>query len=100
MLYVLKDADPKLRRAILRHADDDVIKTINEIAYNTLKGNTKLSGKVKNSLNPYKKELRCLKCPKKTLKSKRKLLVQKGGFLPVLIGSILSGLIGKLLENV
>ena len=100
MLYVLKDADPKLRRAILRKVDDDVIKTINEIAYNTLKGNTRLNKKTKASLDPYKKELRCLKCPKKNLQSKRKLLVQKGGFLPVLIGSVLSGLIGKLLENV
>lgn len=100
MLYVLKNANPKLRKAILMNASNDVIKTINEIAYNTLNSNNPISTQTKSKLKRYKKSLRCLACHKKSLSSKKKILVQQGnGFLPILIGTILSGVIGNLLKK-
>jgi len=47
----------------------------------------------------YKSRLRALVNPKVSLKNKRKLLIQKGGFIVPLLTSILSGLIGALINN-
>lgn len=100
ILHVLKDAKPKLRKAILSNVGNDVIKTINEIAYNTLHNNNPLSDDVKLSLKRYKKSLRCLSCQKRSLASKKKVLLQHGnGFLPILIGTVLSGIIGNMLNR-
>lgn len=100
MLYILKDCKPKLRKALVQNADNGLITAINEIIFNTLNGNNPIDKKTRIKLKKYKKPMRCLICPKKTISSKRKLLVQKGGFLPALITSLLTGVIGKLLENV
>jgi hypothetical protein len=45
-LHVLKDAKPQARRALLKHANDDLIKAIVECATNTLNGNHKLKRRV------------------------------------------------------
>lgn len=99
MLYILKDAKPSLRKELLKKASPEIIKTICEISHNTLKGNTKLSAKGKNILEKYKNKLRALISPKKSLKSKKKLIVQSGGFLPALLGVVLSGVIGHFLNK-
>ena len=99
MLYVLKNASPKLRRAIVRLAPDELIYAINEIAYNILHGNHKVKRQKKDELEKYKSELRKLTKPSRTLTPKRKVLVQSGGsFLPILSSTVLSGVIGKYLN--
>lgn len=99
MLHVLKKSKPKLRQILLKHCDSEVIKTICEIVINILNGNHKVPKQIYNKLNKNKKVLRCLACPKKSISVKRKLIIQKGGFLPMLIGSVLSGVVGDLLSN-
>jgi hypothetical protein len=99
MLQVLRKSNPKLRKILLRNCDPEIIKTICEIAINTLNGNIKVS---KNNFAEFKKHkifLRKLACPKSSLKSKRKIIVQKGGFLPALLGTVISGVIGNLLSK-
>lgn len=98
LLLVLKKAPPKLRRAILQSAPDELIRAINEIAYNILKGNHKISRKSRNDLKKYKNQLRKLIKPSRSVTTKRKVLVQSGGsFLPYLLSAVLSGIIGKIL---
>lgn len=99
MLYVLKNARPCLRNAILKTADSEVIKTLCEITLNTLKGNHTPSGKMYNQLCKYKKGMRKLVSAKRSVPRQRKILVQQGGFLPVLLGSVLSGVIGSIIEK-
>lgn len=99
MLYILKDAKPSLRKELLRKANPEIIKTICEISHNTLKGNSKLSSKGKKILEKYKNKLRILNSSKKSLKSKKKLIIQSGGFLPALLGVVLSGVIGHFLNK-
>lgn len=99
-LYILRDSKPKLRKAVFENADNGLITTINEIVLNTLNGNSPVNKKTKQNLKKYKKEMRCLICPKKSVNSKRKLLIQKGGFIPALLASLLTGVVGKILENV
>ena len=78
-LHVLKDAKPQARRALLAFADDELIKPIVECALNTLNGNHILTKEEKRKSKNYKNCLRALINPKINFKSKRKLLVQKGG---------------------
>lgn len=91
--------NPKIRKAIIKYGDKELINTISEIALNVLNGNGKINNKSKQKLSYYKKQIRCIACSKRSVQSKRKILLQKGGFLPILIGSILSGVIGSLLNN-
>jgi len=98
-LNVLKDAKPQARRALLTSADDDLIKAIVECAINTLNGNHKLTKEDKGKLSKYKNRLRALVNLKISFKIKRKLLVQKGGFIVPLLTSILSGVIGSLISG-
>ena len=98
-LHVLKDAKPPARRQLLVSASDELIKAIIEIALNTLNGNNKLSKSDKSKLSKHKSRLRALINPKFSLKKKRKLLIQKGGFIVPLLTSILSSVIGSIISN-
>lgn len=99
MLFVLQKVSPKLRKIILQNVNVEIIKTLCEISINTLNGNNRICKKYSNCLKKYKTHLRRLACPKQSLKSKRNILVQSGGFLPALLGSLLSGVIGTLIEK-
>ena len=79
-LHVLKDAKPQARRVLLTFPSDDLIKAIVECAINTLNGNHKLTKDEKSKLSKFKNRLRSLVNPKISFKSKRKRLVQKGGY--------------------
>ena len=98
-LYALKDAKPQARRALLSSASDELIKAIVECAINTLNGNHKLSKDEKGKLSKYKNRLRALVNPKISFKNKRKLLIQRGAFIIPLLTSILSGVIGAIINN-
>ena len=98
-LHVLKDSKPQAIRPLLASASDELIKAIVECAINTLNGNHKLNKDEKTKLSKYKNRLRALVNPKISFKSKRKLLIQKGGFIVPLLTSILSSVIGTLISN-
>lgn len=99
MLYVLKKAKAGLRKAIIKNADSDVIRALCEITLNTLKGNHMPDRKIYNSLCRYKRDMRNLVGAKRSVARQREILIQRGGFLPVLLGSVLSGVIGSLIEK-
>lgn len=99
MLHVLKNCDSKIRKLILKHAHPELIKTLCEICMNVLRGNAKISTKCKQKLKNYKNPLRKIVSCRVGLNSKKKILVQQGGFLPVLLGSILSGVLGNIIER-
>ena len=99
LLHVLKDAKPQARRALLVPADDELIKATVEYVVNTLNRNHKLTKDEKSKFKKYKNRLRALVDPKISFKSERKHLVQKGGFIDALLASVLSGVIGALINN-
>ena len=98
-LHVLKDAKPQGRRALLTSASDDLIKVMVECAINKLNGNRELTKDEKGKLSKYKNRLRASVNPKINFKSKRKHLVQKGGFIVPLLTNILSSVIGAIVSN-
>ena len=79
LLKLLLEANPKLKKAIIKYATPDVVKAISEIALNMLKGVIKLTSNQKHRLSRYKKEFHTLGKKGISIKKKRKLLVQKGG---------------------
>ena len=99
MLHVLKNCKPCTRKIILKNGSGELVKTLCEICLNVLNGNAKISKKCKNHLRKYKTILRKLAKPKSSLSNKRKILVQKGGFLPIILSAVLSGIVGKLIDQ-
>jgi len=57
LLYVLKKADNRLRKAIMGNRNSHLLKTIVEIVLNTLQGNHKGTKSHINSLKKYKNAL-------------------------------------------
>ena len=96
LLKLLCGAKPALIKAILKGASPDLIKALSECSLNVLKGNVRLTPTQKRQLARHKLGLRTL-AKKGTSLKRRRLILQKGGFLGALIKPILgvlSGLIG------
>ena len=97
-LKTLSLSKPNMCKAIIKHGDKDLIKCLCEISHNIIKGNVPLSIVQKRKLLKYKTPLRQLANVKRSNLSKKKTLLQKGGFLGALLGPIL-GVIGSLLNS-
>lgn len=85
------------RASFLRTADNNLVKCIQECIFNTLKGNVPLRYNEKKRLANHKSILRRVAVKRGNWKSKRKLLVQRGGFLPYLIAPILGAVLSRII---
>lgn len=97
-LQVLAKCNPKQRQAILREADPKLIKAICECSLNVIKGNIPLSPSQKQKLKPHKTTLRSLADKNKSAKARKRLIVQRGGFVGVLLRAIIPTLASLLLK--
>ena len=88
-LQVLKNAKPKLRKAIISAGSKELIDSINECDLNVLVGNVPLFTCLRRKLQKYKLALRRLADKRVRHSAKKRLLIQKGGFLLPLLTSIL-----------
>jgi len=98
---IAKAKSPYRRKILIDKAKNCVIDSISEIALNCLKGNFPVKNCDFKKLKNNKAILRKLaqKYPKKfPIEERRKILVQRGGFLQVLIPAALSYL-GSLTAN-
>ena len=89
---VLCKCNDRQRIAIIKGADEQLIKAICDCVENVISGNIPLDSKAKKKLAKYKNLLRILKS-KKGWTLKKKKLVQSGGFLTALLGPLL-GVVG------
>jgi len=85
------------RKVLIKKATKDNIDALSEVALNTLLGNVPLTGQHKQKLRRYRFKIRNL-AKKFSLKKKKDFLIQKGGFLPLLVTPILS-ILGGLAAN-
>lgn len=99
LLFVLKNAKSKLRNNIVSAADPDLIKAFCDCSMNILNGNVPVKRADLQRLRRYKKELRAMSCPQRKLALKRKLVIQRGGFLPTLLATILNSVVGAYLNK-
>lgn len=100
LLNVVSRMKKRKRNVILNEiAGEDILyNALREIAHNTLKGNVKLNNDQKRKLKPYNNTLKNLCIKHKCSKRRKKLVIQSGGFLPILIPAI-TGLISSLIGS-
>lgn len=97
-LHLIKNCPKNLKRKLLKKISSRSVKAICECVLNTLNGNIPLSRYQKNALKKYKGPLRKIGNKKGSLFTKKKLIIQHGGFLNILIPaalSVLTGLINR-----
>jgi hypothetical protein len=99
ILNVLKTACPKLGKVIISHCDKCLGNDINECILNVLKGNIKLTGCSKRMLKKYKNVLRTLVDKSRPLSTKKRLIIQKGGFLLPLLTAVLPTLASLIFQK-
>ena len=102
VLKIVSKLNNKNKRSVLNQlgGEKKIFNALHEIAHNTLNGNLKLKKNQINKLRPHRKVLEnlCVPSSRKCSKKRKKLIVQSGGFLPILIPaltSILSAIISK-----
>lgn len=91
----------KARKNFIGTCSKEFVHCICECVKNLLKGNLHLKQRQLKSLSGHKQSLRTLALKNVSL-SRRKKILQKGGFLGLLIPTLvssLSGLVGSLLSN-
>lgn len=77
------------RLALLRAADDSLVRSVCECALNTLKGNVALDRNQKNALIRHRNVLRRLACcDSGSWKTKKRLLIRHAKILPLLLTPI------------
>ena len=95
LLRLLNKSSPKTQRAIIKECGRDLLGCLCEICLNILKGNVPLSAKEKAQLSKFKDSLRSVS-RRSTGPTKKRKILQKGGFL----GAILGPLLGSLLKPI
>ena len=86
----------KAKREYVKRCDRQFIDCVSECAKNVLKGNVPLSNAQMSKLRPRRQDLRALSV--KTSLTKKRKIIQKGGFLSALLAPALSVLAGLLLK--
>ena len=97
-IHLLARSSAKRRKLLLKQATKEELSSLFEICLNILKGNIPLSTQAFKKLQRHKNLIRTLGNKRVSIKHKKKIVNQKGGF----IGSIaaialplLAGLLGK-----
>ena len=80
------------QKDIIRKAKGPLINKICECILNIINGKIKISSQDFEKLKPYKNLFRKLLVKRTGLGEKKRLIIQKGGFLQILIPAIISGL--------
>jgi len=88
----LLNCTKKQRDKKVKAATKDNIDALSEAALNTLKGNVPLGSKLKTKLKRHCARIRNLAHKRISRRKKKVLLVQQGGFLPLLIPAVLTAI--------
>ena len=95
--FLSKCKDPVVQKVVLKRASDQLLKQICNAALNAERGEVAFSPTEIKKLRKFRRQISQLTNKNKSLPSKRKLLIQKGGgFAAVLLPLILSGVLSSL----
>ena len=104
VLRIVSKLNKRNKRSVLNQlgGEKTVFNALHEIAYNTLNGNLKLKKNQIRKLRPHRKVLEnlCLPSSRKCSKRRKKLIIQSGGFLPILIPALTSIITALISRNV
>ena len=96
MIAALGQVPAKYRSMLFKEAPNCVIQCISECCQNVLKGNVPMSEAQKRRLHSKRQHLRQVASKSISIPKKRKILNQKGGFLPALI-PIIASVLGNII---
>ena len=91
LLKLLSKCNSGMRKVILKKANKKLVLAICESVFNMLQGNLDINKSDLENLAKYKIIFRKL-IKKSNLKTKKKILVQHGGFLQFLIPAVITGI--------
>ena len=94
MVMAMMQATPQTRKKLVKNSPSEVINCVSECCQNVLKGNVHLSSAQTKKLYPNRQHLRRLASKSISVKKKKHILNQKGGFLSLLAPALLP-LLGK-----
>lgn len=101
ILKLLAKSAPVQRRHIIQTAPKDLIEALSEGSLNLLKGRVQLSKNRLSKLRRFKKQIKVLASCKTSVRKKKQVL-QRGGFLPLLASVLvpaISGLVSGLVNQ-
>jgi len=84
-LKKLNSLNENIQKGVIAKCKPEIIDAISEIALNCCEGTIPLSKKHHIFLKKYKKALWLLANPKVPIRDRKEVLIQKGGFLPILL---------------
>lgn len=88
-VMAIMQSSPKIRKKLVKKASAPVIKCVSECCHNVLKGHVPLTEDQKKKLHSKRQQLRNLASKSVSIHKKKRILNQKGGFLPLLLGPLL-----------
>jgi hypothetical protein len=97
-----KTKNPKQKEKLIKEAQACVINAISEIAKNCLLGNIPLTSCSYKQLAKYQKVLRAISKKSASIKRRKDLIIQNGGFLSLLIPpalSLIASVVGNLINK-
>lgn len=97
-LKLLSNLTPCRQKAILKNADKDLVDTFSECALNLIAGNVNLPHESRNKIAKHRATIRQLASKRVSRDKKRKILIQRGGFLGAILPTII-GIIGSLFNQ-
>jgi len=98
-LQVLRTAEPKLRKAIISNCNKELVNSISECILNVLNENVKLAGCNTHKLRKHRVTLRKVADKRVPLSTKKRLIIQRGGFLLPLLSAILPAIASLIVSS-
>lgn len=99
-LLVCLSKNPSLSKALLSGPlSQEIVHCVGECASNVLKGNVDLTPSQKRRLSQHKSSVRALASASNSL-GKKKKIIQRGGFLPALLGPLVGSVLLPLAKKI
>jgi len=98
-LHVLRTAEPKLRKAIISNCNKELVNSIIECILNVLNGNVKLAGCNTRKLRKHRVTLRKVADKRVPLSTKKRLIIQREGFLLPLLSAVLPAIASLIVSS-
>jgi hypothetical protein len=98
-LKSLKKATTKRRKNIIKESPPELIRCISECCYNCLNSALPLKKAQFSKLRRHKTILRRLASKKLSIKAKKKIINQRGGFIAPLLTALLTAVASKILQT-
>lgn len=93
------DVNSKQQKHLLKGASPEEINTLCEATYNVLNKNVPVDDQTKRKLRRHRNTISELTLKRRPISKRRKILIQRGGFLPIVLKAVLPILASALLSS-